>query len=258
MLRFQNITRCSKLIHSITTRRFESDNNFNLADYAGINRENAITNRRRLCKYLNLNFDRLTIAQQTHNNNAAIVTEKNLGTGKYPTKDAIKDTDALITELKDTPLMMFSADCPLVIIYDKENHILSLMHCSWRSIVKGLIENTLKTMADEFDAKPKSLICGISPSAGKCCYQVNDDFVDTILSLRSELKKFLLQPNQNQPNTQLTFDLRGAIKHLLAENGVIREHIETIDICTICNCNFFSYRREGKQAGRFALIASLK
>jgi len=253
ILKFQNLSKHKQVIHAITTRHFDSDNNFNLADYAGTNTESAIRNRQRLCEYLKIDFNRLTIAQQTHDNNATIVTEANLGTGKFATELAIQNTDALITVLPNTPLMMFSADCPLVIIYDFNNRILALMHCSWRSISKGLIENTIFTMKKIFNSKPLNLAIGIGPGAGKCCYQVDKKFIEIISTSKKELIEHILHISPDK----MTFDLHGAIIRLLLNTGISESQIEIMNICTICDKRFFSYRRESINAGRFALIASL-
>ncbi len=253
ILKFRNLSNYQGLVHAITSRRFDADDNFNLADYAGQETENAIANRKRICEYLNIEFDRLTIARQTHDSNVAIVTEENAGTGKFTTDYAIDNTDALITNLPNIPLMMFAADCPLVILYDFERHILGLMHCSWRSIVKGLIENTISIMKKQFDINIKNLLIGIGPAAGKCCYQVDEKFVDTISSASFNLVQYVIR----QSSGIMTFDLHGAIVHILSETGILAEHVEILDICTICDMRFFSYRREKRKAGRFALIASL-
>ncbi len=252
ILKFANLSKCSGLIHAVTTRYFKAADDFNLADYAGRNNEQAIANRRLICEYLQINFDRLTVAQQRHNSGVAIVDDRNAGTGKFGGEHAIPDSDALITELKDTPLMMFSADCPLVIVYEPDKSVVGLMHCSWRAIVKGIVANTIDTMRENFKIDVRNLIVGVGPGAGKCCYRVDEKFVEAISTAKG-LENFVVKTKNN-----MTFDLHGAILYQLSDNGIANSQIETMGICTICDERFFSYRREGTRAGRFALIASTK
>jgi copper oxidase (laccase) domain-containing protein len=81
---------------------------------------------------------------------------------------------------------------------------------------------------------------------------VDDPFVKTI-SERAELLPFVIEQNGKH-----YFDLPHAGRSELISAGVSVDHIEMMNRCTICDTNFFSYRRQGKSAGRFGLIASLR
>jgi len=47
------------------------------------------------------------------------------------------------------------------------------------------------------------------------------------------------------------------IKDELLKEGIKEEHIKISEICTSCDKNYFSYRRDGK-TGRFCAVIMLK
>lgn len=57
-----------------------------------------------------------------------IVTAKMSGLGAVDYASALVDTDALITNVKNLPLMMFFADCVPVLFYDPKNKVVAISH----------------------------------------------------------------------------------------------------------------------------------
>ena len=68
------------------------------------------SDKENLCKELNMNFDNLTNNKQTHSDIVNIIKKEDIG--------KIKEGDALVTNLKKTPLLVFVADCVPVAIVD--------------------------------------------------------------------------------------------------------------------------------------------
>lgn len=252
ILQFRIFNDQPRLVHAVTTTKFDGHEPFNLADHVGPNRADALLNRRRLCDALHLSFDRLTLGEQVHGSTVAIVDSNNAGRGATGRHDAIKAADALIATLPDVPLMALSADCPLILLYAPDHNALAVVHASWRAQVGGIISKTVTLLTDCFACTPDALMAGISPSAGPCCYVVREDFCNA-LSETPDLRRFIVRSG----NTG-RFDLRGAARASLVTAGLNDENIETMDICTICDKRFFSYRRDGRDAGRFALMAAIK
>jgi copper oxidase (laccase) domain-containing protein len=57
---------------------------------------------------------------------------------------------------------------------------------------------------------------------------------------------------------RLIFDLWAANRSQLTTAGIPPDHVETAGICTICDPRFWSHRRDGPDAGRFALCLALR
>lgn len=251
LLQFDRLKSCVGLTHAVTSRRFGGDGEFNLADHVGTGRERAIRNRQAACERLGLDVDRLTVAQQVHQVNVAVVTAENAGRGRAAWSDGIPATDAMVTDFVDTPLMVLSADCPLILLFDPARRTLGVIHASWRCTFGGIIPRTVKTLADAFHSRPGDLWAGIGPGAGPCCYEVDDPFIQTI-STRPELLPFV-EPREGRR----FFNLWAAGRDELLRSGLAPDHIEAMGRCTICDDRFFSFRRQADRAGRFGLIAAI-
>jgi YfiH family protein len=249
---FSNLMRFDDLVHVITSARYDGRDDFNIADHVGPDRENAMGNRRLVCSRMGLNADRLTTGQQVHKTNVAVVTAENLSAGCDGWQSAIPETDALVTDLRDTPIMVISADCLLILLYDPVRKAIGVIHASWRTTFGGIIGKTVDLMRETYHTNPNDLIAGLGPAAGVCCYEVDEPFVET-LSQRPELLPFVVQRADKR-----YFDLPNAGRSELIHSGVPADRIEMMNRCTICDTDFFSYRRQGTLAGRFGLIASLR
>jgi copper oxidase (laccase) domain-containing protein len=111
----------------------------------------------------------------------------------------------------------------------------------------------VEMMVAEFGSDPGQLLVGIAPSAGPCCYEV-DDLVYSVA--RNNLDD--ADACFTQKGDKFMFDLWKANQQQLVNSGVSPENIETAGLCTICDQRFWSYRCDGDTAGRFAMFASLR
>lgn len=103
-------------------------------------------------------------------------------------------------------------------------------------------------MQIEFQTDPGDMLAFIGPAAGACCYEVNDDvanlFEDPVIVQR-EGKIFL--------------DLKEENRIQLLHSGVQGKNIEVNEYCTISErALFYSYRREGRGAGRMLVVICMK
>jgi len=252
VLQFNTFEPHRGLVHAVTTAAFDGIEPFNLADHVGPGRDHALEHRKILCARLGIPFEQVTVPQQVHRGRIEVVTGPGVGRGAWGRNDTVTDCDGLITTEPGVPLMALSADCPLVLIYEPSVKVLAVVHASWRALVDRIIDNAIELFSRTFNCDPGGLTAGIGPSAGPCCYEVGEDFCEAVSGL-GELERFIIAAAAGWK-----FDLQGAIRSLLAQGGVKEENIETMRHCTICDHRFFSYRRQGPDTGRFALIAVMK
>ena len=83
----------------------------NLALHVGDEVELVLQNRRLFAQVLGLDASKFTTCEQVHGSNVAVVDEALVGAGATTLADTIKDTDALVTNLANVPLLLFFADC---------------------------------------------------------------------------------------------------------------------------------------------------
>ena len=154
---------------------------------------------------------------------------------KYKNKKKPK-ADAVITDQKNLPIAVLTADCSPILIYDKKMKIAAAIHAGWKGAYKGIINKVIKFMIKK-GCNLKNMIAVIGPSISFKNYEVKEDFK----------KKFIKKNKKNiiffkVYKNKLYFNLTGYIKLLLKKNKIKYIDILKIDTFNIKN-KFFSARR---------------
>jgi len=151
---------------------------------------------------------------------------------------SIQEADGILTKAHYLPLAIRSADCLPVFIYDKCQGGLGLIHIGWRGAQKNIISKAIKLMEKQWHSNPRDIQIGFGPAIHSCCYEVGKEF-------QEYFPKDLLLRDGNY-----YFDLSKFIHGQLTGLGVPADNISDCGICTCCDKNYFSNRRDGNIAGR--------
>lgn len=146
----------------------------------------------------------------------------------------VEGYDALITNRPDVSLLIQQADCQAILLHDPQNEAIGAIHCGWRGNVHNIIKSTIERMKEEFQTDPECLQAVISPSLGACCAE----FIHYKEELPKDFLKFQIKPAY--------FDFKEISRHQLHMAGVSDDNIDIMQTCTVCDTNFFSYRRSAK------------
>ena len=249
--------------HAVSTRIGGfSDKPFdslNLALHVGDVAENVLANRKKFAQSLGFKIEDIVTPNQIHGDKIFRVEEIHRGRGSQNYNDSIKETDALITNVKNLPLMLCFADCVPIFFVDVENCAVGLAHGGWKGTLNKIAAKTFLAMRENFGTTAENCLVGIGPSIGACCYEVGGNVVETCaevfpnnideLIINRDGKKFL--------------DLWAANKIQLMEVGIPAQNIDVAAECTCCNANwYFSYRNARKnnfqETGRIAALIALK
>jgi YfiH family protein len=215
-----------------------------------------IDNRAQLSLLTGAFPDLPTFGKQVHGNRVAVVTGDLIGSGASDADTAIPDTDAMITDIPDVPLVVLVADCCSVSLYDPVHRAIGTAHAGWRGTVAGIAAATVDKMRGEFGSDPADLLAGIGPSIGVCCYEVGDEVVDRLRDSYPDLVEQLLTTPAGA--TRPHFDLWNANRLMLSRAGVPDPKIETAGVCTSCRTDlFYSHRAEHGRTGRFGCLIML-
>lgn len=203
---------------------------------------------------LGFEADRLTWCHQVHRTAFGQVGGDDAG----GPREAV---DAILTNVVGAPLMTFSADCPLVLVFDPRRRAVGMAHASWRCTTALIVAQLVAQMIGRFDSSPRDLWAGVGPSAGPCCYEVRDDVRDAareIPGVRRPIADFDEAALFPRRDGRMFFDLWRANAAQLVACGVPAGQVELAGVCTLCrNDLFYSFRREGAGCGHFGLIAGL-
>jgi YfiH family protein len=230
-----------KLICAFSSRPFR-----NMSLFYGDTAE-SLDNRKNFLKPLGIDYRSLVCAKQIHANNIRHVKEKDKGRGALSYDTAIPDTDAFITDRKNLPLAIFTADCLSIFLYDPKTPAIGLVHAGWRSSKDHIAAGVLESMREKFSSRSKNIRVGFGPAIRSCCYEVGRDF-------RDYFSDGLIRKGSNY-----YLDLVGVNKKELLDCGVDEKNIFDPEICTSCSgADFFSFRRQGNACGRMMSVAMLK
>ena len=245
------------LLHGVSDRHGGASGgeyaSLNLGLHVGDRPERVLQNRRMLCRAAGIDPLRLAIGEQVHGGKVCVVSADDAGRGAVEHAAALAGADGLVCAQPGLPLMAFSADCPLVIMFDSQARVLGLVHASWRSTAAGIVQAAAEAMS-ALGACPERLCAAIAPCVGKCCYEVGDDLIDSVLHSRiPDADSYI-----GKRDGRTFFDVEGAVAGCLRAAGVARGQIEIAGACTACSCGrFYSYRSARGKTGRFAAFAQI-
>lgn len=225
-------------------------NTLNLALHVGDDAAKVVRNRAKFAAALHVDAGRFTTCQQVHGSQVAVVTENLAGKGAYELADTIAGVDALITNVPQTPLLLFYADCVPVLLADKRKKVIGLAHAGWRGTAAAIGAKTVAAMTANYGSDPADIVAAIGPSIGQCCYEVDDYVRDRFAGYEE-----FFQP---LGEGKYKLDLWGVNRRQLLEAGVDAGSIAVASVCTAHNAQLFcSYRAEQGKTGRMGVVLSL-
>lgn len=165
------------------------------------------------------------------------------------------DGDALITNVKEVPLLILTADCVPVVIIDSKNKAIGAVHAGWRGTYDRIVKKTIEEMIKNYNTNPEDLVCVIGPSIGPCCYEVSKDLVEKFnTNLANHEGKFDIIKNN-----KYYLDLWKINELTLKDCKVKEENIINLQICTNCNHEkFYSYRKHNKTQKRIGTMIQIR
>lgn len=157
------------------------------------------------------------------------------------------DADAGMAKEKGVLLGIETADCLPVLIVDPIRRQVAAAHAGWRGTVAGVTRSAARAMLDA-GSNPADLLVALGPSIGPCCYEVGPE-VETAFGPRGA--PFFVKGAAERKH----LDVAAANRAQLAELGIASSRIDSVSHCTKCREDlFFSYRRDGGQAGRMISV----
>lgn len=119
---------------------------------------------------------RAIYGEQTHGNGVAVVT------AIPPTRYA--GVDALVTALRQAPLVVRVADCGPVYFYDPVKQVIGLAHSGRKGTELNITGEVIRTLRENYDTNPADLIVQLGPCIRPPHYEV--PFAATILQQARE------------------------------------------------------------------------
>jgi len=222
-------------IFSITTTRHSG---FSKAEYASLNfgfhvGDSILDVEKNYAKlYSIFGINKIVTLTQIHSN--ITINLDNTGKSNSPAGDG------LFTKKSMLPIGIMTADCFNVQLIGKKN--IANLHCGWKSIYSGIIENTLKFFGDDKDITEYAVI---GPGICEKCYVVSKDLAIKFSNLVMDKSIFSVRKGKYFLN------LRKIIK-LKLEN--FANNVIDLNYCTLCNDFLYSYRKSNKTGRMLSIL----
>ena len=224
----------------------------NLGVGRGDTMENVRENYRRFCAALGTDDRRAVLSKQIHEDVVRHVTEADAGKGLYRDRD-YSSVDGMVTNVPHLPLVVFSADCNVILFYDPVQRAIGACHAGWRGTALGIAKKTAQEMVRLFGCNPANIRAAIGPAIGQCCFETDEDVPAALRdALGAEVEPYI-----TWNDTKYHIDLKAVNSLWLRKAGV--ERIDICDHCTACRPDlYWSHRKTGNARGAQIAMISLE
>ena len=280
LIRAENLTRLSNLVHSFSTRAGGLSDAYggaqlNLGFTASDKRESVERNRRSFVQAVTgreRSLPPLITLRQIHSGLVRILRSQD------PIPKSELKGDGIISSHGDVLLAIQVADCVPVLVADAKRRAVGAFHAGWRGTAKHIVERGVGSMRAVFGCEPKNLYAAIGPCIHACCYTVGDEVIDEFTSQFAYSKQLFSEvydrdpikekypllfltaraPGHSNIGPQIHLDLVEANRRQLMNAGTPADHIWSAEECTSCRIDLlFSHRAEAGYTGRMMGVIGL-
>ena len=180
-------------------------------------------------KKINKSAKDIFLLHQVHSNKFIYIDDK------YRLKIKPK-ADAIITDQKNLPIAVLTADCAPILICDNKKNMIAAMHTGWKGAYKGIIKKVIKFMIKK-GCKLENITAVVGPCIAVENYEIKQDFIKKFL--KKDIKnKIFFKKIRNKNYFNLNKYIYSQLKNLKVKN------IDVINKDTFnAKNNFFSARR---------------
>lgn len=194
-----------------------------------------------LAEALGFDTKNLVLTRQVHADKIRRVTRQDHRTLDHRDYPAC---DGLITNDPGTGLVIFSADCTPILLWDPVTGAVGAAHAGWRGTAASIAGKTALAMQEAFGCKPENLQAAIGPNIAQCCFETDSDVPNAMLeTYGNDANAFILPRGE-----KFYVNLKGLNALSLQRAGV--KNIEISSHCTACDPRrFWSHRKMGDARG---------
>lgn len=172
-----------------------------------------------------------------------------------PLEELTVEADGMITDVPGIALIIYTADCIPVLLFDPVKNAAAAVHAGWRSTSLGIAGEAVRKMAEVYGSNPADIQAAIGPGIGLECYETDTAVPDAMRRLICGNIDSLIRPCGNK----YYVDLKGINRQTLIHAGLSAENIAVSSECTMClHEKYWSHRYTGGRRGSQASVIMLK
>ena len=193
------------------------------------NKKNILKNLETVSNKIKAKSKKIILLNQIHSNKFCYI-------GKNSKLNNKLEGDALITDKRNLPIAVLTADCAPILIHDEKKKMIAAIHAGWKGAYNDIVKKVVKFMIKK-GCSPQNITVAIGPCISSKNYEVKDDFK----------KKFIKKDKKNIIFFKITKD-----KNYFNLNKYIHFQLESLNIKKVdiinkdtfnAKNNFFSARR---------------
>lgn len=223
----------------------------NLGPRRGDREENLRENYRRFCAATGTDHGRVVMANQVHGAEVRAVTQADI---KADLLDPTPfEADALVTDAAGITLVVFSADCIPILLFDPVRRVVGACHAGWRGTAGAIAAATVRAMGERYGCRPGDIRAAIGPGIGGCCFETDGDVPEAMeRSLGGLAAPFI----QGLGQGRYQVELKGINRAILLKSGLSEKLIDISPDCTCClHERYWSHRyTQGRRGSQAAVI----
>lgn len=197
---------------------------------------------------------RFVMSRQVHGAHIRVVQPGDEKTDPYEPRDY--EADGLMTDRVGVALVVFSADCLPILLYDPVRRAVCALHAGWRGSVAGIAARAVAQMAEVYGTDPADLLAALGPGISRCHFETGEDVPAAV--------RRCLPPEQAERCIRARglgkydVDLKRFNALLLQGAGVPKGNITLDPECTACDTKkYWSHRIVGGERGSLAAAIQL-
>ena len=159
--------------------------------------------------------------------------------------------DALITNMVNTPLVIKTADCIPILLYDRVAKVTAVVHSGWKGTLNNIVINTLNIMVDKYKLKKENISAYLYPSIRKCHFEVEEDVYNLFKNKITNINKYI-----TKKGIKYYIDLQQIVIDNLKQNNI--NNIYDANICTYCHNDIYHSYRYNHTDKRNYLVVLIK
>lgn len=190
-----------------------------------------------LLRHYNIQAKKVVNIKQVHGDRIIYAHDHNI---------PVTEADGIITNVKNLPIAVRTADCLPIFLYDKKSKAIGIVHAGWKGTHKKIVVEAISEMSRRFKTQAEDLHVAIGPGICAEHYEVGPEFLD------------YFPEDVIRKDSKLYFDNSQVSQKQILSLGVPQENIFNCGICTWEDERCFSYRRQKAKAGRMLSVMMLK
>jgi len=192
-------------------------------------KKNILKNLEVVCNKMKTKRNKVVLLKQVHSNKFQYIGQNSKIDNRF-------EGDALVTDKRNIPIAVLTADCAPILIHDDNKKMIAAIHAGWKGAYKDIVTHVVKFMIKK-GCSSKNITAAIGPCISNNNYHVREDFI----------KKFIKKDKKNiiffkKTNNKNYFNLNKYIHFQLKSLNIKKIDIINKDTFNAKN-NFFSARR---------------